>query len=104
MMTRRAWFGSKTPRPRPPSGGPPAWTTWREAVGVVCYRPYLRETATIALVVGTVLFGINQLDVVLRGDATTLVWVKSAITYVVPWCVSNAGVLAASRVRGPDSG
>ena len=54
--------------------------------------------------VGTVLFGINHLDVVLRGDATTLVWVKSAITYVVPWCVSNVGVLAASRVRGPDSG
>lgn len=78
--------------------------TWREAVGVVCYRPHLRKTATIALVVGTVLFCINQLDVVLRGDATALVWVKSAITYVVPFCVSNAGVLVASRVDDPDSG
>ena len=84
--------------------GPPAWMTWREAVGVVCYRPHLRKTATIALVVGTVLFCINQLDVVLRGDATALVWVKSAITYVVPFCVSNAGVLVASRVDDPDSG
>ena len=78
--------------------------TWREAVGVVCYRPHLRKTATIALVVGTVLFCINQLDVVLRGDVTALVWVKSAITYVVPFCVSNAGVLVASRVDDPDSG
>jgi hypothetical protein len=40
---------------------------------VVLYRPHLRKTVTIALVVGTILFSINQLDVVLRGDATTLV-------------------------------
>ena len=45
---------------------------------VVLYRPHLRKTVTIALVVGTVLFSINQLDVVVRGDAGPLVWVKSA--------------------------
>lgn len=78
--------------------GPPTWTTWRQAITVVCYRPHLRKTVTIALVVGTVLFCINQLDVVLRGDATAVVWLKSAITYLVPFCVSNAGVLVASRV------
>lgn len=77
---------------------PPTWTTWREAAGVVWYRPHLRKTATIALVVGTILFCINQLDVVLRGDATAVVWVKSAVTYLVPFFVSNAGVLVASRV------
>ena len=49
---------------------------------------------------GTVLFCINQLDVVLRGDATTGVWIKSAVTYLVPFCVSNAGILVAThRVR-----
>ena len=78
---------------------PPTWSTWPEAVSVVCYPPHLRKTVTIALIVGTVLFCINQLDVVLRGDATTAVWVKSAITYLVPFCVSNAGVLVASRVH-----
>lgn len=76
---------------------PPTWTTWRQAARVVCYPPHLRKTVTIALIVGTVLFCINQLDVVLRGDATTAVWIKSAITYLVPFCVSNAGVLVASR-------
>ena len=75
----------------------PTWVTWREGVRVVLYRPHLRKTVTIALVVGTVLFSINQLDVVLRGDASTLLWVKSAITYLVPFWVSNAGVLVASR-------
>jgi len=84
--------------------GPPTWTTWRQAITVVCYRPHLRKTLTIALVVGTVLFLINQLDVVLRGDATAVVWLKSAITYLVPFCVSNAGVLVASRVDGAGRG
>jgi len=64
---------------------------------VVAYPPHLRKTVLIALAVGTVLFCINQLDVVLRGDASTAVWVKTGVTYLVPFCVSNAGVLVASR-------
>ncbi|MGH9274407.1 MAG: nitrate/nitrite transporter NrtS [Acidimicrobiales bacterium] len=94
-------------RPHPgsedPAAGAPSWSSWREAVAVMVYRPHLRKTVTIALVVGTVLFCINQLDVVLRGDATTLVWVKGAITYLVPFGVSNAGVLVASRVEDRSS-
>lgn len=61
------------------------------------YRPHLNKTVRIALVVGTVLFAINQLDVVLRGRATPLVWFKIALTYLVPFCVSNVGILIASR-------
>jgi hypothetical protein len=82
---------------------PPTWTTWPEALAVVRYPPHLRKTVTIALIVGTVLFCINQLDVVLRGDATAVVWIKSAITYVVPFVVSNSGVLVASRVDRHDA-
>ena len=76
---------------------PFAWTTWREAARVVAYPPHLRKCVTIALVVGTVLFAINQLDVVLRGDATAAVWMKVGVTYLVPFCVSSAGVLIATR-------
>ena len=75
----------------------PTWVTWRQAPAVVFYQPHLRKTATIALVVGTILFCINQLDVVVRGEATAVVWVKTAVTFLVPFCVSNAGVLVASR-------
>jgi hypothetical protein len=78
------------------------WSTWREALRVVLYRPHLRKTLLITFVVGTVLFAINQLDVVLSGDATTMTWVKAGVTYVVPFCVSNAGVLVASRVSEED--
>ena len=66
----------------------------------MAHPPHLRQTVTIALVVGTVLFAINQLDVVLRGDATVVIWLKVGLTYVVPFCVSNAGILIASR-RSP---
>ena len=81
--------------------GPPTWSTWRGALRVVLYPPHLRQTVTIALVVGTILFAINQLDVVMSGSADTVVWIKSAVTYLVPFAVSNAGVLVASRARVP---
>jgi hypothetical protein len=32
-----------------------------------------------------------------------LVWVKGAITYLVPFGVSNAGVLVASRAELPET-
>jgi hypothetical protein len=64
---------------------------------VVRYRRHLRATIRIALIVGTVLFAINQLDVVVAGHATTATWVKSAVTYLVPFVVSNLGVLTATR-------
>jgi len=48
---------------------------------------------------GTVLFAINQLDVLLAGRATGLTWLKVALTYLVPFLVSNYGVLSATRSR-----
>ena len=83
-------------------GQPPTWSTPREAVGVVLHRAHLRQTVAIALIVGTALFAINQLDVVLRGDATATVWLKSAVTYLVPFTVSNLGLLVGRR--RPTSG
>jgi hypothetical protein len=78
------------------------WATWRDAVGVVRYRTHLRATSRIALIVGTVLFAINQLDVVVAGQATAVTWVKSAVTYLVPFVVANLGVLTATRRRAVD--
>ena len=66
---------------------------------MVLFRPHLRKTVRIAAVVGTLLFCINQLDVVLGGTATTAVWTKVALTYLVPFGVSNFGILVATRRR-----
>jgi hypothetical protein len=82
-----------------PAEATPTWSTWREACRVLVYRAHLRATIRIALVVGTVLFAINQLDVVLAGEATTATWVKSLVTYGVPFVVSNLGILTATRRR-----
>lgn len=77
------------------------WSTWRDWPHVVFHRPNLRKTIRIALVVGTILFVINQLDVVLSGKATAFVWFKVGLTYAVPFCVSNSGILIATRRRHP---
>jgi hypothetical protein len=36
------------------------------------------------------LFRVNQLGVVIRGDATALVWVKVAITSLVPFAIPTS--------------
>jgi hypothetical protein len=79
---------------------PASWGTSREAMRVVLLPQHLRRTAATALIVGTILFGINQLDVVLQGDATALVWLKVGVTYLVPFAVSNIGLLIGTRRRG----
>ena len=53
----------------------------------------------VALIVGVVLFAINQLDVVLRGDVTPAVVAKIVLTFLVPYSVSTYSSLQASRLR-----
>ncbi len=78
----------------------PVWRTAADAMHVIAYPAHLRSTLVTAVIVGTILFGINQLDVVLAGDATASVWLKTALTYVVPFAVSNIGILIATHRRG----
>ena len=68
--------------------------TW---YSVVFARANLKRTLTIALVVGTTFFVMNQLSVIVNGHASALVWVKAALTYLTPLAVSNLGVLSATR-------
>jgi hypothetical protein len=39
------------------------------------------------------------MDVVLAGEASTTTWIKAAVTYAVPFVVSNLGILTATRRR-----
>ncbi len=61
------------------------------------WTAHLKKTAMTALVVGTILFAINQLNVVIDGQATTVVWVKTGVTYLVPFAVANVGILIATH-------
>ncbi len=76
--------------------------TVREALRICGRREHLRRTIRIALVVGTLLTLINQLDVILGGDATALIWVKAGLNYCVPFVVSNLGLLAGKRAGPGD--
>jgi hypothetical protein len=46
-----------------------------------------------ALIVGTVLTLLNQADVVAGGEATSTTYLKCMANYLVPFVVSNVGLL-----------
>lgn len=60
-------------------------------------RENLRDTVRIALVVGVVVTLINQGGVIAAGDATHLTGVRCALNFVVPFVVSNVGLLSGRR-------
>lgn len=62
------------------------------------YRPVLRRAIYVSLVVGTILTAINQGDVLLAGQITSLVLLKILLTYLVPYSVSTFSALSANRV------
>jgi hypothetical protein len=75
------------------------WSTWPEAVSVVIAPQHLKRTISVALIVGSTFFAMNQLSVIVAGRASTIVWLKAALTYLTPLLVSNFGVLSATRRR-----
>ena len=61
--------------------------------------PRVRDRALrVALIVGVLLFVINQLDVVIRGDVTPLVVAKILLTFAVPYGVSTYSALQVNRL------
>jgi hypothetical protein len=79
------------------------WAPVIEACRYCAQRQHLRRTLRIALVVGVVLTAINQLDVILSGDATASTWVKCGLNFVVPFVVSNLGLLSGRAGRGEQA-
>lgn len=70
---------------------------WRYWCTVCCRPANLCRTVGIALVVGTILSAINQLDVLVSGEGTTATAVKIPLNYLVPFIVSNLGVITGTR-------
>ena len=80
------------------------WTSWREIPGFLAQPPRLVQSLAVMVVVGTILFAINQAGVVLSGRATGATWVRVGLTYVVPFCVSNYGMLVGGhRAEDPET-
>jgi hypothetical protein len=75
-----------------------------QAHNLHCLRPgifyprVLRQALQVATVVGTVLFIINQLDVVIAGRVTPLVVARILLTYLVPYSVSTYSALHINKL------
>ena len=87
--------------PRRSPTQPPTWQCLSECPRCVLHGPNLRRTLATTLIVGTLLFAINQLDVVLAGHANATTWIKIGATYLVPFCVANIGLLIGCRRHAP---
>jgi hypothetical protein len=66
-------------------------------VGVCLHPPNRRRVVVIAVVVGSLLVAINQGGTLASGHVGWVVWVRVALDYLVPTCVSTLGVLAGSK-------
>jgi len=71
----------------------------REALAYCLRRKHLRRTTRIAFVVGLLLTAVNQGAVVFGGDASTLTWVRCAVNFLIPFFVSNLGLLSGRGAR-----
>lgn len=60
-------------------------------------RDVLSRSLRVAALVGTVLVAINYADRLLAGDVAPRDWLKMAVTYFVPFCVSTHGSVSALR-------
>lgn len=75
----------------------PTWNRVGEIPAVCIDRGNLTRCVGAAVLVGTILFFINQADVVFRGQATAATWIKIGLSYLVPFLVSNYGIVVGSR-------
>ena len=74
-----------------------------ESIVRLCVEPRnLRRSVGAAALVGTILALINQADVVLGGRATAATWTKIGLSYLVPFLVSNYGIVLGSSRTGHE--
>ncbi len=65
---------------------------WSEIPGLCVSEGIPKRSATVAILVGTLLNLINQGDALFRGGRVNLL--KIALTYAVPYCVATYGAVS----------
>ncbi len=69
----------------------------RSFLSVATEASVIRRALGYAVVVGSVLIAINQGDVILAGEFSLSLLIKSSLTFCVPYCVSTASSVGAIR-------
>jgi len=77
----------------------PRWGGIRPVVSFCLRRGHLRRSVTTAAIVGLVLTLINQADVIVGPDTPGITWLKVGLNFVVPFVVTNVGILAGRSER-----
>ena len=67
------------------------------ALQIALMPAVIRRAAKIAFVVGIILMFINHGDKIVMGHMTTLAWMKSALTFLVPYSVSTVTAILTAR-------
>lgn len=62
------------------------------------YRPLLRRSLAISLIVGTILTAINQGNLIVQGILPVALAWKIPLTYCVPFCVAMTGAILNARL------
>jgi len=75
----------------------PEWRSPAEAVRLVLTGHTLRPAGPVALVVGTLLSGVNEGSVVINGEVSEVTLIRIAVNYAVPFVVASTGYLLACR-------
>jgi hypothetical protein len=74
------------------SGNPvTAQRSWHARLRLVCTRPVVRRACLAAVIVGSLLVLLNQGDVIVSGQITRRLVVKSLLTPIIPFCVTMLG-------------
>jgi len=75
----------------------PEWRSPAEALRLVLTGHTLRPAGPVALVVGTLLSGVNEGSVLINGEASDVTFIRIAVNYTVPFVVASIGYLLACR-------
>ncbi len=80
------------------------WCRKSEAVLLVLRGATVKATWKIALVVGTILSVVNQLDSLIDDPGSVSTWFRVGFNYLVPFLVASSGLLVACRVPEDSDG
>jgi len=84
--------------PAQPAPPPQTWTTIADGLRLIGRGRTTRTAVPIALVVGTLLSGVNEGAEIAGGHAHLATRIRAGVNYAVPFTVASLGWLSARRV------
>jgi hypothetical protein len=100
----RSTAATEAPIGRPPMSRrrerkpPPPWSSPTQALRLVVTGTTIPVAERVALVVGTLLTGVNQGTVLASGHGSTATWLRVGVNYLTPFIVASIGFLSGTRV------